>query len=422
MSHNIDLFIDGVHYENKTIDGVSIRWGRQSVQDQPEPTSCSFSLLRSSTLGTIDVTSIKVGAQVKLTVAPPSEAHYRRFFGIITDVDVNYETINVAAVATGIYVMRQLSYMIQPGTGAAVESDATTVAISYYAFAAAQLGVSLTNPPDQTRYPAYSFDADWPNGHSSMSIVEVVPPTEPPTPLPISGILNDWADSVPSGVIWEDMLEVGGVDNVNVIFAGQLDRDKPLTPDLTLTGDEVLLDWDSGRDLGLFCTSSRIGYSGLYTLNGYTVEYNTAGAEEYVSDLTETWGAFAKSYQAPIIYATDAAEVAKVNVQNGQVPGYVTEVTVPFGTLGHARQAQILPLLLIGNLVEVPTLATGVPTLYFLEGYTETISQGDWTFRLMLSDPSNSWYGQRWQDVTPTLQWDQVGATTTWIDLQGMEL
>ena len=422
MSHQIDLHIDGVHYSSKALDGVSIQWGRQSVQDQPEPTSCTFSLLRDSTLGTIDVADIKIGAEVKLEVAPPSQPTFRRFFGVVTDVDVNHETVVVACVATGIYVMRQLGWVLNSGQVDSSEGDASSVVIRFYNYAAQQLGFTFTNPPAETRFPQYSLDADWPNGHPYMSFVNGVAADEPPVRLGVLDTMVEWAKVVPSGVIWENMLEVGGVDNVNVVFDGQLARDKPLTPDLVLTADEVLLDWTSGRDLGLFTTSSNIGYSGFATVVGTDVQYNSGGTEEYVSALTAGYGAFAKSYGTKLVYAADAAELAKVNVQNGQVPGYVTLVTVPMKTLAHARQSAIVAELLVGNLIEIPSLSTGLPTVYFLEGYAETISQGDWTIRLMLSDPSNSWYGQRWQDVTPTLKWNQVDHTVTWIDLQGMEL
>lgn len=421
MSHTVALEIDGVAYDDKALEGVTIQWGRQSVQDQPEPTSCSVSFLRESTIGTIDVTDIKVGAQLQIDVTPSGQSAARRFFGIITDVDVNYETINVAAVSTGIYTLRQLGYTIAANNVAfAVEENASLAVSQVYYGAALQSGVDLLATPLPTRYPQISVDGDYPNGHPDVSFLFTTNPTEPPVTWRLLEFVNTWAKSVPSGVIWEDMLEVGGIDNVNVIFAGQLARDVPLTAAVTLAQDEILLDWDSGRDLGLFCTASTISYTG--PVNTTTWEYDTPGEEAYLSSLTTTWGGFAKDYSVPLVYAADAAELAKVNVQNGEVPGYVTQVTIPLATLTGARQSTLVTNLLIGSLWATPTLATGLPTLYFLEGYTETISRADWTLRLMLSDPSNSWYGQRWQDVTPTLQWDQVGATTTWLDLQGQEL
>lgn len=417
MSHTVVLEIDGVAYDDKALEGVTIQWGRQSVQDQPEPTSCTVSFLRESTIGTVDVTDIKVGAQLKIEVNPDGILQYfRRFFGIITDVDVNYETINVAAVATGIYTLRQLSWTMPPSSATfAIEQNATLAVNQVYALAALQAGSPVTAIPLPTRYPQITQDADYPNGHPDVSFLFEEDTQGRPVTYPILQFLNDWAESVPSGVIWENMLQVGVIDNVNVIFAGQLARDVPLTAAVTLTQDEVLLDWNSGRDLGLFCTSSTIGYTGA--VNTGTWEYDNPGEQTNVSTLSPTWGAFANNYTTPLVNAADAAELARVNVQNGQVPGYVTEVTVPFATLAGARQQTLLQNLLIGSLWETPTLATGLPNLYFLEGYTETISRADWTLRLMLSDPSNSWYRQRWQDVDPAIAWQDVDGALTWADL-----
>ena len=426
MSHTVVLEIDGVAYDDKALEGVTIQWGRQSVQDQPEPTSCSVSFVRESTLGTVDVNDIKIGAQIKIEITPSGQPTLRRFFGIITDVDVNHETIVAACVATGIYVMRQQAYTESDQGYYYITQD--TVAenlFAVYTIAGFQGGMDMTfNPPaSSTRYPYISYDANWPLGFPQTSWIMSCPTGSAPVTYPVSDWMREYAESTPSGVIWENMLEVLAQDNVNVVFDGQLARDKPLTADVVLTSDEIMLDWVSSRDLGLFCTSSEIGYSGGATSaspEGY--EYLSTGRKSYDSALTATWGSFAKNYSVNLVQAADAQTLAKVNVQNGEVPGYVTQVTVPLATLTAARQSTLVTNLLIGSLWETPTLATGLPTLYFLEGYTETINRADWTLRLMLSDPSNSWYGQRWQDVTATLQWDQVGATTTWIDLRGQEL
>lgn len=76
----------------------------------------------------------------------------------------------------------------------------------------------------------------------------------------------------------------------------------------------------------------------------------------------------------------------------------------------------------VGACIHTPTLHPDLPTVWYLEGYTEQISARDYTIALRLSDPAVSYTGQPWQNVTAALTWGAVNASTTWNTLRSTNL
>jgi hypothetical protein len=430
MSHTVDLLIDGVVYDDKTLEGVYIVWGSQSVQNQPEPTSCSLTLLRDSTLGTVNAYDIKIGATVELTVTPTGQSPLRRFRGIVTDVEINYETVRVDCVAAGIYSIRQLRYSVPAGFAVLVEQDTYITLAVFYVAALQQLGAlepddtDVLNAPDT--FPLIYADGGYPATYPTVSIYEELVEGQPPIVIDVQSIARDCTEAMPLGLLWEDMLKQPGTDRMNVVLSSYYFFDQSIaTPDVTLSGDEIEWQWSATRDLGLFANSVSVGYTGTLDVtpgSPTVLEYPNADSVFYNNDAA-TRGAFAQVRDTRLTTETAAAELARNIADIGQNPGWVADVTIPLATLPESRQYDLInDYLFPGTLYELPTLATGLPTKWWPIGYTETISRNDWQLALKLADVSILWWGQRWQDVTATLQWGQVGATVTWQDLQGTEL
>lgn len=420
MAHTVVLEIDGVAYDDKTVDGVTIRYGRQSVEDQPEPTSLSAVLLRDTSLGTIDVADVKVGSTIRLEVTPSGQPALRRFWGVITDVSVDKDTLQIAATSNGIYAMRQLKTAgatFPNLTG--VEDTAYIAAASLYVQSLIDLGIpDPDNKPDA--FPDFYSDAStFPNVSISA---------DSNVPIRIDDVLRQAIEATPGGVISELMDVYSGNENVAVFLNGQASRTGPLVADVVLTTTEMGDDWTATRDLGLFCTVAGVDYSGPWTItldvppNDYTFDYLAQGSVTYIANVTPTQGPYATQISTRLINESDAELLAKYLTDVGVVPGYVCDITVPLATLTEARQYAIVEDLFVGTLWETPAFATGLPIYWYLEGYDEEVRRNDWTVRVRLSDVRNSWSGQAWQDVTATLEWGQVPATTTWLDLQGEEL
>lgn len=412
MAHTVSLTIGGVAQESRTIEGVSIRYGRQSVQDQPDPTTLSLRMLRDSTLGTVNVDDVAVGAELELFVTPSGQSARRRFFGIISDVTVDQYFIQVAATAAGLNSVKQLRTIIGPGAYV-YTYDSASLAIAVYLTLLSDSGVvDLNNKP--LLFPDIYVSPDWPTNY----------------PTAWGGSqggeeLNSWqvftniVNGMPSATFYENMLDPLGNGNVTVVLDNGYPRRYPLTPGITLADDEILLDWTATRDLGLYCTSATVEYTGALVVVGNEVTEPNLGVVEYNTDVANTRGPYTKDVRTQLQDQADAAKVAKNLTDIGTNPGYVADVTVPLATLTGARQAAIVDAMYCGTTWATPVLATGLPDLWYLEGYGETISQNDWTATLRLSDISNSYIGQPWNQVTASLQWGQVDATTTWLDLQG---
>ena len=429
MSHTVDLLIDGVVYDDKTLEGVYIVWGSQSVQNQPEPTSCSLTLLRDSTLGTVSAYDIKIGATVELTVTPTGQSAIRRFYGLVTDVEIDYETVRVDCVAAGIYSIRQLQYTLAAPFLTLLETDTLLVLFAYYTEALRQLGAitstgSISDAADQ--FPELTFDAGYPATYPTISAFEDASSGDKPVIVSLTSVIRDCTEAMPVGTFWEDMRKYVGTDKVVCYLDSYYIYDQTIaTADVTLASDEIEWQWSATRDLGLFANSVSIGYTGTLDQTPASptyLEYPDAGTVNYDNDAA-TRGAFATTRDTLLTTQAAAAELARNIADIGQNPGWVADVTIPLATLPESRQyALVHDYLIPGTLYELPTLATGLPTKWWPIGYTETISRNDWQLALKLADVSILWWGQRWQDVTASLQWGQVGATVTWQDLQGTEL
>lgn len=437
--------LDGVDVAQETVEGVSISYGRQSISAQPEPTTVSLTLLRDTSLGAFDLATIRPGTKLSVVVTPEyvisSNPGRTRFFGFVTDVSATQDTINVVGVNAGLYVLRQLRTTVPDGGGlVGLINDPFVIATYFYEY----VGVRAIDPtftmagglPQLYGGPAYvsgawylpALGTDGYVAGGAYSNVGFGPLSD----VVLADILNTLAAGA-MGTWYEDFLnaESGNLDGyMKVVYAPDLARDVSLAaPDLTLAGDEVEWAWNADLDLATYVTGATVTYNGnSQVLNGDVVEFNNAGTVEFNAPASALVGAVTRNTQTVLYSASstgnrpNATDVAVATVGWGAQPGYVLDANLVMSAMTGDRMRTVCDNLLVGRLWETPTIATGLPTSWFLEGYTESIGRRNWTIRVKLSDVRNSWYGQTWDDVTATLQWDQVGATVTWLDLQGEEL
>jgi hypothetical protein len=71
----------------------------------------------------------------------------------------------------------------------------------------------------------------------------------------------------------------------------------------------------------------------------------------------------------------------------------------------------------IGTVVDIPELYTGLPTRYVVQGITDSIGRDFWERTFYLADWELFRPAQWWSDVPAAIKWDDVDPALTWDDM-----
>ena len=373
MTYSVAVTIGGSSVTAQTLQGISINYGRTSLDQQPNPTSCSLEILYPTTLGVLTPNNWNLGDPVEVTLTPTAGVTKRRFYGRITDMTMNWRTVAITAISDTISGLSRISTSVAPFTGQLAGTTMTTIMTN----AAAALPVGAP-------FPAYTF---------STGTVQMTSPGE--TSITVLDALQTIASSEPSGTLYEL------VETSTLRFKDYNDR-RVGTSALTFASTEVSQDWTVNRTID--------------SLTNYVTCNYSAGSETYSSTSSITsLGQYESTIDTILTNGPDANFRARQAIAFGTRPGWVLDgVLIPLGTLSTARQTAIRDALVFGAQVTIPSLTTGVATTYFVEGWDERIERSIWDLTLYLSDVTLTQAGQRWQDVNAARQWNQVSTAITW--------
>lgn len=414
MAYAPQVYIGNVEYTDITIQNVNVVYGRQRLTELPQATQATLVLLYEGGSQSFTPTAAAVGELVEVLVDGRT-----RFYGYITDSLVQKYTLTINAVGKGLagYYNAAAYYYDSAGT----DPPGTYT-----------MGVGTT--PFQLWYNLFSdwlrSDESWPwpplpgspltfkNPASGDTTTTVGNPgaagrvqqayTETP-----SGTLATAAEPIinlePVGVIYEDYSVTPLILGPDLKFGSQADR-ASLTPNLTLSADEVLDNWNTGPD-----TAQVVTRVVARSVDGSVVStFKTDGVNNTATEQTVTFATGSTTVMAPAVIQI---------LSRGRAPVYWATITIPAGrNITDVRREEIIDELCIGRLVETPLLATGLPEKWYLEGYTETIRASEYLVTLRLSDPAGSYRGQQWSAVTPSLTWAGVATDVTWNTLRSLDL
>ena len=420
MTWATTVTIGGTDYTDETLQGVTMQYGRQSAGSFPQPTTCSLQLVREA-LGLIAFDDLAIGDKVVVKVTPTGQSTATRFVGLVTDFQITTRLITVNAVAAGLYLMARATSRItntwNVDTG---QPYRLTTAVRNPQLVLNWLGetggIFSTTLPYFTTYATTTIGgeqfADYQNAGSvdGLNVLTVAQ--------------SYLAAAKGNAAIWERFVTgtKGGTiptsDYVELIVSTYEDRDDVSTADVTLTDDETGFDWQGRSDTSL--------------LNGAVItnwaSYNSIGVLQSSATFTETnprnssYTGVVQSVTSRLYLQTDAQDVAEWKANTGYNPGPMVAVAIPFGALTPARMSTLFANMTGSKLWATPTLADGLPTKWFLEGYTERIGPTRYDVTVQLSDYTNSWLGQTWSSVTASLTWANVPSSYTWTDLQKVVL
>ena len=411
----VDVDLNGTAVESKTLEGVTVRYGRQSVYQQPEPTTCSVTLVREA-LGTVNLVDIQVGTTVEVTVTPTGQSALRRFYGVVTDISADKDTVRLDCTSTGVYSLRQLTTVDTLGPPLILDNySPVDLLVGLYEQALDQLGYDY-GAGKPARFPDI-YGSDYPL--ETWPILPLGARYENAEIVPLRNVVETALPCIIGGVLFEVMRKVSGRTNIALVLKNAADRLNASTV-VTLTDTEVANDWDAFVDLGQFATITTVRYQGPYDF--VAGAFNAPGSVTVTSAQYGADGPFTEVLDTNIYDGTSALSLATYRNGWSENPGPTLEFTVPLAALADARARDIAYYSEVSRLWELPPLADGLTTHWFVEGYTERIARHDWTLRMRCSDWVNSGRGQQWDEVTAGLQWQATDPTVRWIDVRWEDL
>lgn len=395
MSSRWQISIEGTSRKTEVLQGASIFWGRSDINQQPSPATATFTLRR-----VVDdpiEPDFVVGNLIEayIAISPSSFTKQLRFWGQITDIQMDRYTYTLTCVSPLTRLMQeQFGYKYGPIEGPVyqmyVVQNGQNI-LSWLGGATYQLPLDLD---DGENYSSWWYDEGTYN---------------------LWDFVGAFVAGETSGVLGEEFgkVEYGPVGSWYTVRFTDATARRKTTPDLTLTDTEILQNWQIEQQVSDKVNTVNISRSA----NDYLgwLESNTIVAN---NDDVYTYGAYSLSLAATY---SDDASIRKVGtsiVGLQTVPTYrLHKVTVPMSTLTDSRQDEILDAIRQSALIEIPELVPGFPTVYFLEGTYEVVAQPDgWTIDLILSEASLTHPPDRWIDVDPSTDWASLPYTLTWND------
>jgi hypothetical protein len=366
-----------------TLNEITTDYGRKTIDETVDPSSCQLEFLLDSSLGTFDTTDVDLGYLIRVRVNITGYLQNRiRFLGMVTDISIDRETLSITAVSQ--LISRYGKYVLP--TPVTTNNTAGYVAQAIANAANAGIPNNIISPSSGNYWAEgiFQLDADFQAGTNALEALQTT------------------VSSEPFGFLYEEF-DANGMRSTD-----QTTRSK-LIPDFELTGDEILDDWQVGKKVNSQVTEAIVNYV------GGTVTYT----------LPSNFGELQRTYDTIIVSQADAEEYAFANCVRGVNLRYeIPQITIPVATMSSVRQNQLIGKdylaqdgIRINSLIRIPVIRSYIETDYFVEGWTERISKHRWDMTLHLSDANRTRYFQKWNQVTALLEWQDVEATTTWDDL-----
>lgn len=422
MAYYATAQLAGVDRTAYTLEGMSVVYGRQRFGDPCQPTQATARFVHSTSIGTLDLDTLYLGMGLLVEIYDPTSGipgkdHYR-FNGRVTDYTVDQYTFTVNAVGVGLVAWNNQTvytfdvygnsppgpYPNPLGNPDSVDrllinaqQDVTRWDSGYWS------SVGYQNPQSPTYRPV-EVNANAQDARPTVDYVGFYDPEG----YDLDAITAQIVAAEPNGVLYDDYRAGASADAT--LRLGTFEDRGSLAADLTLLQDEVSNNWTVGPDSSLACTRLVIDEGG-----GLVYSFD--------SDAIATYGVIPRTIEAATYDLSSRWLLANAVLSAGRAPSYWANVTVLAGpNITDSRRETIMSALAVGACIHTPQLHPDLPTVWFLEGYTETILANDYTIALRLSDPAMSYTGQPWSSVTGSLTWAGVTSSTTWNTLRSANL
>jgi hypothetical protein len=371
---DIILELDGVGIEAETLEGITIQYGRQRTTELVEPSAASITILTPA-----QPWPWSIGSTVTID-AEISAVTYRRFTGVITQIDAGLYTTTFQCTSAGL--------------GACAAAQANEYVITAW------------KPPipvidlEEVFTRAGLLGGSGPTFTTSLQLGDTTPYA--PFTLPQGSVLEQIqkiAATNIQGLIWEE--QDGTVRFTSV--GGRYTT----TPFVTLEADSVSQSWTASATVASI-------------INRVELTYNDGAGTILMEDAASqtTHGVRGYSEEFAVVDVDDATVRASKILAGYGTPSWITNpITVELTAIGSSTVLTKMLQLQVGtpvSLQEINDVIDVVPVKAFVEGYTERIYQNYWRMELYFSDARLTIRPEQWSTVTASLIWSSVDPTLTW--------
>lgn len=372
--------IAGSPLDDRVLDLVTIRYGRQNSRQTVNGTTCTIGLVWKSDSVLYDPDLLRLGARVVVTVETldgPFPATVTRFDGAISDVTLGKNTAQIIATSNVLARLGRTVIDAPPLTGPLPDVFDTLFQ-----------SIEVQHP---------DLDIAFTGTATSPQDVTVDVPAR--TNVRALDALLDLAANDPAAFLYENVAGTG----LN-LSTGTTRLPDQIVATLLVPQNAIL-------------DRVRLERTVNGRINEATVEWT--GGEETATGTTSLlrFGPYGRRLDTRIDNADDAQAVAFRLISGGASDSWNLE-SVPVELSEVADSFSIdawLSLLRINRLLLLPNLGDGLPdlpTLVWLEGWDETLSRSRWTLDLHITDPRSVGWPQRWFEVPPAIRWTDLTGPT----------
>jgi len=373
---NCSVTIDGVDFSAKTVNGVSVSYGRASYWEQARSAIASVQILNWDNTDY----GFEINDSVVIKVDNASAVARTVFTGKLTNISTSMAAVGSISEVSLITIsavgpFAQMSRKIIGGSGYSREMDSTRMTNIL-----TDSGVTIDTVDSPGIYefaasPNSSVDSyQWATKYASMA----------------NGYIYETTDG-----------EVG--------FANESRRTTAVAATGYMAIPENYILWRS--------VSSSKGLQDI--LNSISLTYHTGSKTSTDATSISLYGLLGASIQTELHNASDAQELADKYVALRRVPRLnMSSFTVQLDSpnVSSANLDKFLQMYM-GQAISISGLPVPlVPTNYygFVEGWNLQVSRTQAVISLTTSESSYSIQPTRWQDVSAALAWNGVGATVQW--------
>jgi hypothetical protein len=383
------ILIAGTLVDADVVNECTITYGRQRVQDQFQPSTCTLTILNPGT-------PFKLGDELWIT----AEGVYDRFFGSITSMTQSIDTTTITATSQG------LGYLAQSWCKPITPGDYTGSDFNYigsYLGRALQVGGKLITFAEYAELLTTGSTALRPGVQLFFDQMQSGPRMALTAEYGDDNMLSTMqsiASNSSLPLLYEDT-------SSNVYWSAPVERDVTATA-FTLDPTYVMRRSNSTQAV----TSM---------VNRATVTYNSGTVVIQNYDSVATYGRREVGALTQLLHDYDAEiKGARIIGQFSDPYWQSNPVSVLLNSFTYARTTAFLGAN-AGSLIDTSFIASHFPGMEdesFIEGWTERFNRTTATVDLYLSPWSMTRYPQAWSDVTASKQWNDASLVgLTWIDL-----
>lgn len=373
---NCSVVIDGVDFSAKTINAISVSYGRSSYWEQARSGNATVEIVN------WDDTDygFEINDSVIITVDNATPTARTVFTGKVTSV-----ATRMAAVGS----VNEVSLITISAVGPFAKMARTIIGGSGY-----------SREMDSVRMTNILTDAG-----VTIDVVDTPGVYEFDAAANLATDAYQWAAkyaSMANGYIYE-------TTDGEVGFANESRRTIDVAASGYMTIPENYILWRS--------VSSTKGLQDI--LNSITLTYGSGTKTSSDSASIASYGLLGASVQTELHHAAEAQELADKYVALRRVPRLnMSSFTIQLDSPNvSSADLDTFLQMTMGKAITISGLPIPlVPTNYygFVEGWTLAVSRNQAAISLITSESSYSIQPTRWQDVSASLAWNAVGATVQW--------